>query len=187
MLKRVPISFWSHGSYGAQMLSRTIAVPSWEEIDSNYPDVVGAALGALFRADFRPARGGQLMLWHGEPGTGKTYALRALAWEWRDWCALHYVTDPEAFFGARSDYMLEVLLDEADDADERWRLLATLPARWRPPAFPLRAADFLARGVPRGPRLGAALAAAEKAWIEAGFPTDAATLAATADAASKRV
>ena len=74
-----------------------------------------------------------------------------------------------------------------DVADERWRLLATLPARWRPPAFPLKAADFLARGVPRGPRLGAALAAAEKAWIEAGFPTDAATLAATADAASKRV
>jgi poly(A) polymerase len=74
-----------------------------------------------------------------------------------------------------------------DEADERWRLLATLPARWRRPAFPLRAADFLARGVPRGPRLGAALAAAEEAWIEAGFPTDAATLAALADAASKRV
>jgi poly(A) polymerase len=72
-----------------------------------------------------------------------------------------------------------------DEADERWRLLATLPARWRRPAFPLRAADFLARGVPRGPQLGAALAAAEEAWIEAGFPTDAATLAATADAASK--
>jgi poly(A) polymerase len=71
-------------------------------------------------------------------------------------------------------------------ADERWRLLATLPARWSAPAFPLKAADFLARGVPRGPRLGAALATAEEAWIEAGFPTDAAALAATADAASKR-
>ncbi len=31
------------------------------------------------------------------------------------------------------------------------------------PAFPLRAADFITRGLPKGPRLGAALAAAEEA------------------------
>ena len=55
-------------------------------------------------------------------------------------------------------------------ADQPWRLLATLPARWAAPAFPLKAADFIARGVPPGPRLGAALAAAEEAWIAAGFP-----------------
>jgi tRNA nucleotidyltransferase/poly(A) polymerase len=71
-------------------------------------------------------------------------------------------------------------------AEERWRLLATLPARWSCPVFPLKASDFLARGVPKGPRLGAALAAAEEAWIQAGFPTDAAALAATADAAASR-
>jgi poly(A) polymerase len=73
-----------------------------------------------------------------------------------------------------------------DEADEQWRALATLPARWSPPAFPLKAADFLARGVPKGPRLGAALAAAEQAWIRAGFPTDAAALAATADVAAAK-
>jgi poly(A) polymerase len=72
-----------------------------------------------------------------------------------------------------------------DAADERWRLLAMLPTRWPRPAFPLKAADFLARGVPKGPRLGAALAAAEEAWIQAGFPTDTAALAATADAAAR--
>jgi poly(A) polymerase len=68
-------------------------------------------------------------------------------------------------------------------ADAHWRALATLPARWRAPAFPLRAADFLARGVKRGPALGAALRAAEAAWIAAGFPRDAAALAAIADRA----
>jgi poly(A) polymerase len=71
-------------------------------------------------------------------------------------------------------------------AEERWRLLATLPARWSCPVFPLKASDFLARGVPKGPRLGAALAAAEEAWIQAGFPTDAAALAETADAAASK-
>jgi poly(A) polymerase len=67
--------------------------------------------------------------------------------------------------------------------DPAWRALATLPAGWSAPDFPLKAADFLARGVPRGPRLGAVLAAAEAAWIAAGFPREAAALAAIADAA----
>jgi tRNA nucleotidyltransferase/poly(A) polymerase len=68
-------------------------------------------------------------------------------------------------------------------ADPTWHALDTLPARWSPPAFPLKAADFMARGVPKGPRLGAALAAAEEAWIAARFPTHASALAAIADAA----
>jgi len=69
-------------------------------------------------------------------------------------------------------------------ADPTWHALATLPARWSAPAFPLKAADFMARGVPKGPRLGAALAAAEEAWIAAGFPADAPAVAAIADAAA---
>jgi poly(A) polymerase len=35
----------------------------------------------------------------------------------------------------------------------------------------LRAADFIARGVAKGPALGEALRRAEEAWIAAGFPT----------------
>jgi poly(A) polymerase len=69
-------------------------------------------------------------------------------------------------------------------ADQPWHRLATLPARWNPPVFPLKAADFIARGVPKGPRLGAALDAAEQAWIAAGFPLDATAVAAIADAAA---
>jgi poly(A) polymerase len=67
-------------------------------------------------------------------------------------------------------------------ADARWHALATLPTRWVAPAFPLKAAHFIDRGVPRGPRLGAALAAAEQAWIAEGFPRDPAALAQIADA-----
>lgn len=70
----------------------------------------------------------------------------------------------------------------ADAAD--WRELAGLPARWPVPAFPLKAADLMQRGVEKGPALGAALAAAEKAWIARGFPDDAAALTAIADAAA---
>jgi poly(A) polymerase len=67
-------------------------------------------------------------------------------------------------------------------ADRQWHMLATLPTRWSAPVFPLKSADFVGRGIAPGPRLGAAMAAAEKAWIAAGFPDDRAIMAAIADA-----
>jgi tRNA nucleotidyltransferase/poly(A) polymerase len=68
-------------------------------------------------------------------------------------------------------------------ADPAWRTLATLPARWAAPLFPLKATDLLARGMTRGPALGAALRTAEAAWIADGFPLDAAAIDALAAAA----
>ena len=88
----------------------------------------------------------------------------------------------------RDRYVDRVLLAWARScdglADQSWRLLAMLPARWSVPIFPLRAADFIKRGFEKGPRLGAVLAAAEEAWTAAGFPLDTATLSAIADAAA---
>jgi poly(A) polymerase len=68
-------------------------------------------------------------------------------------------------------------------ADDRWHDLVLLPDRWTAPVFPLKAADFVARGVAKGPALGAALRAAEHAWIAEDFPMDAAALAKIAAAA----
>src|SRR6266478_8875759 len=42
-----------------------------------------------------------------------------------------------------------------------WRELATLPQRWSAPKFPLKAADFIGRGIAEGPALGQVLALAE--------------------------
>lgn len=64
--------------------------------------------------------------------------------------------------------------------DAGWRKLADLPRRWTAPAFPIRAADLMARGVPRGRELGRALRTAEEEWIAAGFPDDQAALQAIA-------
>ncbi len=72
----------------------------------------------------------------------------------------------------------------AEAADLGWRELATLPERWQAPVFPLKAADFIARGVPKAPQLGKALAAAEENWIAAGFPNDRAALQRIAEEAA---
>jgi poly(A) polymerase len=101
-------------------------------------------------------------------------------WEGHEGRALLYRLGPERF---ADRVLLAWTRAPQGAADALWHQLATLPARWNAPAFPLRAADFMARGVPKGPGLGAALAAAEEAWIAAGFPEDAAAVAAIADAA----
>jgi poly(A) polymerase len=62
-----------------------------------------------------------------------------------------------------------------------WRQLAILPERWVAPKFPLKAADFMARGIAEGPALGQVLALAEDAWLAADFPLDETLLKAIAD------
>jgi len=69
----------------------------------------------------------------------------------------------------------------ADTDPAPWRELATLPQRWSAPKFPLKAADFVARGIAEGPALGHVLALAEDAWLAADFPLDELALKAIAD------
>ena len=74
---------------------------------------------------------------------------------------------------------------DAGAADRAWHELATLPQRWTAPRFPLKAVDFLSRGVPKGPEMGAALRAAEQAWIEADFPENRVVIDAIANRAAQ--
>ncbi len=92
--------------------------------------------------------------------------------------ALLYRLGPEKF---TDRVLLAWAHSDAGAHDAAWLALATLPLRWTAPAFPLRAADFMARGVEKGPALGAVMRAAEEAWIKAGFPVDAGELARIMD------
>ena len=69
----------------------------------------------------------------------------------------------------------------ADNHATYWREFATLPQRWAAPKFPLKAADFMARGIAEGPALGHVLKLAEDAWLAADFPLDPSALSAIAD------
>ena len=63
----------------------------------------------------------------------------------------------------------------------QWRELTTLPQRWTAPVFPLKAADFIARGIAEGPALGHVLTLAEDAWLAMQFPLEEAALKSIAD------
>jgi len=118
--KRIDLSFWSLSSDGPRKNIRRIDVPLWRDIKSGYPSHVVSKMTTLLE-DFIPAHGGQLLLWHGPPGVGKTYALRALCASWKDWCDVEYIVDPDAFF-SRASYLMHVLLQE-DNSKGKWKLL----------------------------------------------------------------
>lgn len=136
---RVAVAFWA--GPGEDLFSsggprwRRLALPRFADIADNYPAAVRAGLAGLCGHGSGDALPGRLALWHGQPGTGKTWALRALGREWSDWCDLHYIADPERLLGGDTAYMLKVLAGRSDpeldedegelgrDRGERWRLL----------------------------------------------------------------
>ncbi len=73
-----------------------------------------------------------------------------------------------------------VLVAWANAGDARqngqWLSLYNLPDTWDIPKFPIQATSILARGVKPGKRVGEILRAAEKIWVEAGFPKSDAAL-----------
>jgi poly(A) polymerase len=88
-----------------------------------------------------------------------------------------YRLGPDAY---RDRLMLAWARAGGGDASD-WHELAGLPQRWSAPKFPLKAADFISRGIAEGPALGHVLTIAEDAWLAAGFPLEAAVVAGIAD------
>jgi hypothetical protein len=76
----LPITFWHLGNECAEATARGIELARWNDVKSNYPHQTKSSLASLMEG-FTPAKtNGRILLWHGEPGTGKTFAIRALAW-----------------------------------------------------------------------------------------------------------
>ncbi|GGK84412.1 DUF5925 domain-containing protein [Mangrovihabitans endophyticus] len=117
----VPIGFWHYGPHGPRRVQREIDAAPWHRIRMNYAEPVTRTLERLMALDGSTVDG-RLLLLHGEPGTGKTTALRALAQQWRSWCQVDCVLDPERLFGDPA-YLMSVALGSGDQDEPRWRLL----------------------------------------------------------------
>lgn len=99
--------------------TRRMREQRWASIDENYPKATRDKLSELMRLKQDARRGGKIIIWHGEPGTGKTNALRALMTEW-SWARPEIVSDPE-MLTTRTDY-LNRLIDRGT-RDQRTRLI----------------------------------------------------------------
>lgn len=86
--------------------------PHWDEIRANYPPGPRRDLERLLALK-DPWSLGRLIIWHGPPGTGKTYALRALMMHWADRFEFLVVTDPERL-AAQPEYYFELASEPAD-------------------------------------------------------------------------
>jgi hypothetical protein len=122
----VPARFWWWAPNVPRDLARMLPSPPWSEIESNYVAETGAQLAAMSRWRQQPPHGGRLLLWHGEPGTGKTSAIRSLTGEWRSWAEFQFITDPEEFL-SNPGYLLATIADARGSQPtgpiNRWKIV----------------------------------------------------------------
>lgn len=124
--QEVPVRFWWwQPPQFVREMARVMPAPSWYSISENYAAETKPTLQSMVSWAGCPPAGGRLLLWHGAPGTGKTTAIRALAWEWRSWGEFQFITDPEQFL-ANPSYLLSAIGDSRTSSGspaDRWRIL----------------------------------------------------------------
>ena len=105
-----------------------LILPSWEEIAQNYPEPTRSQLSRLMTLGppSNDSSEGKLILFHGPPGCGKTFAIRALFRSWCEWCAPELPIDPESAFG-ETRYLIQLLRStahqEPESSERLWRVL----------------------------------------------------------------
>jgi len=104
---------------------RVVEAPRWAEVRRNYAGAVLPALDRLTAIDKTSVPSGRLILLHGVPGTGKSTFIRALAREWRSWCASEVLGDPQQSLSSAQALESVLFTRAQDDAGDElpWKVL----------------------------------------------------------------
>ena len=122
---KVYINFWALGPMGPENFYREQSVLPWDDIKDNYTTSVRQELTEFItraKSLNLDSESGKLILWTGAAGTGKTWAIRALASETANELTFNYIVDPEVFLQGSSAYMHRVLLKEGSSSSG-WRVI----------------------------------------------------------------
>jgi hypothetical protein len=111
--------------------SRNFPDVHWPEVKSNYPAMTRAGLEHLVQLDRAKTRNnGRIIILHGPPGTGKTWAIRSLMTAWKQWAEGAVVIDPDYLLeksnyfmtmlnGRNSEKTRLVIIEDADEIAEK--------------------------------------------------------------------
>lgn len=121
------VLFWAWGGDGVRSWYKDISVPIFNSMKFNYGVDTKNDLKNLIQIIPDNSNNlGKLILWQGVPGTGKTWALRALLEAWKPWCNFHYIVDADAFFNI-SAYFTAVFMgggpESVGSLKKQWNLL----------------------------------------------------------------
>ena len=98
---------WCGREGGVANFSRPVPASRFEDLELNYASSTRNALARL--VEFKPPpAGGRLILFHGEPGTGKSHAITSLAAEWREWADLMIISDVDRMMND-PEYLLSMV------------------------------------------------------------------------------
>src|SRR3990167_470955 len=103
------VHFWFASDRGYSAKDRVIKCNSWADIKENYTNNVVNAVQPIMEGTIDNSSG-RIILFFGEPGTGKTHLIRSLAASLKD-TDIEYIMDSERFFHEAA-YMMQVVMGE---------------------------------------------------------------------------